>query len=155
MTLREKLEKLKQIQEQKTDPNWEKYKETWKNAVEELLHLVIDKWLDEYREAGLMEFALIPIKRNDPYIGEYATFLLEITLTSNKYIVLEPVTAITAEYDGKLEFYMMGNVSKKATIIRKIIDEKSYSWLLADAEHKDFQPLGKSIIEKLINQWLQ
>lgn len=156
MTLREKLEKLKNLQEQNTEADWEKYKEAWKNSIEELLHVIMDKWFDDYQEKKLMEFSLIPIKRIDPYIGEYVTSMLEITLPSNKYLVLQPVTGVTAEYDGKLEFYMMGDIDKKVTILRKILDDKSYEWIIATSQHsKDHHKLDKAQIEKFIDQWLQ
>ena len=156
MTLKEKLEKLKKLQEQKTEPDWEKYKEAWKKAIKDLQNTIRDKWFPDYEENGLMEFSVIPIKRINPYIGEYSTASLEITLTSNKYLVLEPVTGITAEYDGKLEFYMRGNVYKKISILRKIIDNKTYEWIIAKSyDQKGHYKLDKSQLEKLINQWLQ
>lgn len=156
MTLVEKLERLKHLQEQKTAPDWELYKETWKAAIIQLQQTIINKWFNGYEEKNLMEFTLIPTKRIDPYIGEYLTTVLEITLTSNKYIILQPITAITAEYDGKLEFYMMGNVGNKATILRKIKDDNTYEWMIATPSHpKEHHKLNKDILEKLIDQWLQ
>lgn len=156
MTLKEKLEKLKKLQEQKTEPDWEKYKEAWKKAIKDLQDIIMYKWFPDYEKNRLMEFSVIPVKRIDPYIGEYLTTYLEITLTSNKYLVLEPITGITAEYDGKLEFYMRGNVSEKISILRKIIDDTSYEWIIAKSyDHKDHYKLDKSQLEKSIDQWLQ
>lgn len=156
MTLKEKLEKLKKLQEQNTEPDWDKYKEAWKKAVKELINSIQFKWLDDYTQNGLMELAIVPIKRIDPYIGEYLTISLEITLPNNKYFVLEPITGITAEYDGKLEFYMRGNVYKKVNILRKIINNNSYEWIVAESlDPKDHYKLDKPHFEKLIDRWLQ
>ena len=116
MTLKEKLGKLKEQQEQKTEKDWNEYKETWIKSINDLNAIIMYKWFDDYDKKGLMEFSIIPTKRNDPYIGEYLTAILEITLPGNKYLVLEPVTAVTSEYDGKLEFYMRGNINKKVNI---------------------------------------
>jgi hypothetical protein len=157
MTLKEKLEKLKKLQEQQTEPDWQKYKEAWKNSITELLNTIMYKWFNDYEDKGLMEFAIIPIKRNDPYLGEYLTTLLEITLSGNKYLVIEPITGITAEYDGKLEFYMRGNVYKKVSILRKINDDgNTYEWILAASNNsQDYSKLDMPQLEKLIDQWLQ
>ena len=156
MTLLEKLEKLKKLQEQTSEPNWKLYKEAWVQSVSKLLNEIMFKYLNEYEQKGLMEFAILPIKRIDPYIGEYITAFLEITLSGNKYIVIEPVTGITAEYDGKLEFYMRGNVYKKVSILRKITDEENYEWIIATSQDpKDHKILNKIELEKIIDQWLQ
>tara|TARA_R110002072_G_scaffold193829_2_gene351076 strand:+ start:1097 stop:1567 length:471 start_codon:yes stop_codon:yes gene_type:complete len=156
MTLKEKLEKLKNIQERRSEPDWDKYRKSWVAAVHDLLNTVHLKWFNDYEQEGLMEFSIVPVKRIDPYIGEYLTAVLEITLSNNKFLVLEPMTAITAEYDGKLEFYMRGNVYKKVSILRKIISDTSYEWVVAKTQDpKDHHKLDKSQLEKLIDQWLQ
>lgn len=156
MTLKEKLKKFKNFQEQNAEPDWERYKEEWKKAIGDLHNTIMHKWLKEYEKEGLMEFSFLPTKRIDPYIGEYTTMSLEITLTGNKYLVLEPSTGITAEYDGKLEFYMRGNVNDKVNIVRKINNDKSHEWLIASSpDPKDHVRLDKQQLEKLIDKWLQ
>jgi len=156
MSLKEKLEKLKRLNEENQESDWITYKEVWKKAVSELEGLIMYKWFNDYQENGLMTFATIPVTRVEPYIGEYITTKLEITLPPNKYLVLEPVSAVTAEYDGKLEFYMLGNIYKKATIIRKIVGNNQHEWLIAKShDPKDHHKLTKSELEKLIDEWLQ
>jgi len=156
MALMEKLEKLKRLDEQRNEPDWESYREAWKKAVQELQHTVMDKWFIDYQRKGLMTFDLVPTKRFEPYIGEYVTSILEITLAQNRYLVLEPVSGVTSEYDGKLEFYMRGNVYKKVSILRKIIADNNYEWIIAKSyDIKDHLKLDKSQLEKLIDEWLQ
>lgn len=156
MALKEKLEKLKRLNDENSLPDWSNYREIWKKAILDLQHNIMDKWFVDYQEKGLMNFDLINTKRIEPYIGEYWTSILEITLVENKYLVLEPVSAVTAEYDGKLEFYMRGNVSKKVSILRKIIDEKNCEWIIARSyEPKVQYKLEKEPLEKLIEEWLQ
>jgi len=156
MSLKEKLEKLKKSQDEMTASDWENYKENWKRAITDLQNTIMYRWLDDYQVNKLMEFSLIPTMRIDPYIGEYLTSILEITLTGNKFIVLEPVTGITAEYDGKLEFYMRGNVNKKANILRKVINENTNEWVVAKSyDAQENQLFNKLQLEQLIDQWLQ
>ena len=155
MTLKEKLEKLKKLNEQNKEPDWVAYKEVWKKAVSELENTITYKWFNDYEEKGLMTFAIVPVKRIEPFIGEYLTTLLEITLSENKFLVLEPVSAVTTEYDGKLELYMRGNVYKKVSILRRIIDEQKHEWIIAKSyAPKDHQILDKFQLEKLIDEWL-
>lgn len=156
MTLKEKLEKLKKQQDEKTARDWENYKKVWIESIKDLQNMIMYKWFDDYNKEELMEFSIIPTKRVDPYIGEYLTAILEITLTNNKYLVLEPITSVTADYDGKVEFYMRGNVYKKISILRKIIDDKKHEWIIAKSHDlKDHYKLDKEQLEKLIDQWLQ
>ncbi len=156
MALKEKLEKLKKLNEQNKEPDWVAYKELWKKAVSELENTIIPKWFNDFEENGLMTFEYIPVKRIEPYIGEYLTTILEITLSENKYLVLEPVSAVTTEYDGKLEFYMRGNVYKKVSILRRIIDQQKHEWIIAKSyDTREHQILDKSKLEKLIDEWLQ
>ena len=156
MALKEKLEKLKRLNDENSEPDWANYREIWKKAILDLQHNIMDKWFVDYQEKGLMNFDLINTKRIEPYIGEYWTSILEITLVENKYLVLEPIAAVTAEYDGKLEFYMRGNISKKVSILRKIINGKNPEWIIAKSyESKDHYKLNKEQLEKLIEEWLQ
>ena len=156
MSLKEKLEKLKKAQDQMTPSDWEDYKDAWQNSIKELQNTITNNWLVEYEENKLMEFAIIPTMRIDPYIGEYLTQILEITLTGNKFIVLEPVTAVTADYDGKLEFYMRGNINKKVNILRRIIDETKYEWVVGKSyDVNQHYKLDKLQFENIIDQWLQ
>ena len=156
MALKDKLEKLKKLNDQKKEPDWETYKEIWRLAVSEIQHTVMDKWFGDYQENGLMAFSIVPTKRIEPYIGEYLTTILEITLAENKFLVLEPISGVTTEYDGKLEFYMRGNVYKKVSILRNIINEKQHEWIIAKSyDPKDHFKLDKAQLEKLIEEWLQ
>ena len=156
MALKEKLEKLKKLSEQNKEPDWAAYKDVWKNAVSELQNTIIHKWFHDYDESGLMTFDIVPVKRFEPFIGEYLTTILEITLSENKFLVLEPISGVTTEYDGKLEFYMRGNVYKKVSILRRIIDKKSHEWIIAKSyDVKDHYKFDKQQLEKLIEEWLQ
>lgn len=153
-----KLKALKQINEEKKEEDWVTYRDQWVKAILDLEHLISYKWLAEYSEQKLMEFATVPIKRIDPNIGEYVTASLEITFPNinSKSIVLEPMTGITSEYNGKLDFYMRGNVYKNVSIYRKIIDTQTYQWVLAKSySPKDHFPFNETELEKLINEWLQ
>jgi hypothetical protein len=156
MALKQKLERLKKIADQHTQPDWDAYRESWKKCISELQNTIVDKWFHEYEESGLMAFSIIPVKRIEPYIGEYLTSILEITLTNNKFLILEPVSGVTAEYDGKLDFYMSGSMNKRVSIVRKVINSQTCKWFIAKSpDPLHHYPLDKEQLEKIIDEWLQ
>ena len=155
MTLEEKLKRLKQIEQENTEPDWAKYKEDWVKAVKELQDTIMYKWFHNYDKNKLMEFAVIPVKRIEPHIGEYMTTSLEITLANNKTLLLEPIAGITTEYSGKLEFSMLGNAYKNVSILRHLLDNNQHEWILATSyDSKDHRILTKAELEKFIDTWL-
>jgi hypothetical protein len=155
MTLAQKLTRLKKFNEDKKEPDWEAYKELWIASVQEIQNTIVHKWFHDYEKNGLMSFALIPTKRNEPYIGEYLTTVMEITFPDNKSIILVPVAAVTSEYDGKLEFYMRGDIGDKVNILRKLLPDNKYEWYIGKSyDVKDHVKLSKSHIERLIEEWL-
>jgi hypothetical protein len=154
MTLKEKLSNLKRLEE-KTETEWESYKKNWVAAVAKLEETIMSEWLGDYEENKLMEFMLVPVKRLEPYIGEYTIYSLEITLVNNKTLLLEPVAGITSEYFGKLEFSMLGSVDKNINILRKITDENNDEWFIATSYNtQEHRKLTKDEMEKIINLWL-
>jgi len=156
MALKQKLEKLKRLSEQNKQPDWDAYKEAWKESISDLQNTIVHKWFQEYEENGLMTFSIVPIKRIEPYIGEYLTTTLEITLTNNKFLILEPVSGVTSDYDGKLDFYMSGNVYKKVSILRKIINDQKHEWIIVKSyDQNDHYKMDKENLEKIIEEWLQ
>lgn len=156
MTLKEKLEKLKRLSEQNKEPDWDSYKKSWQEAIKDLQQIIMERWFADYLDKGLMNFDIVPTKRIEPYIGEYLTTILEITLVQDKFLVLEPISGVTTEYDGKLDFYMRGNVYKKVSILRKINDDNTHDWVVAKSfDIKDHVKLDKVQMEKLIEEWLQ
>jgi hypothetical protein len=156
MALKQKLEKLKKFSEQNKQADWDTYKEIWIKSITDLQNTIMYKWFQDFEENGLMTFSIVPVKRIDPYIGEYLTSILEITLINNKYLILEPVSGVTSEYDGRLDFYMSGNVDKKVSILRNIINDQKQEWIIARAyDQKDHHKLDKEQFEKIIEEWLQ
>lgn len=156
MTLKEKLEKLKRLSEQNKELDWDSYKKSWQEAIKDLQQIIMERWFADYLDKGLMNFDIVPTKRIEPYIGEYLTTILEITLVQDKFLVLEPISGVTTEYDGKLDFYMRGNVYKKVSILRKINDDNTHDWVVAKSfDIKDHVKLDKVQMEKLIEEWLQ
>ena len=153
MALKEKLEKLKN--NAKPENDWVTYKIEWQNAISNLVNIIVHDWFIEYDKKGLMSFEIIPIKRIEPFIGEYSTTSLEISLSENKYLVIEPVSAVTIDYNGKLEFYMRGSIDKKVSILRKINSDNKYEWFLAKSINiENHFELNKDTLEKVIEEWL-
>ena len=155
MTLEEKLKRLKQIEQEKTEPDWILYKDGWVSSIKELQNTIMYKWFGDYEKNKLMEFSVIPVKRIEPHIGEYLTTSLEITLANNKTMLLEPIAGITTEYSGKLEFSMLGNVYKNISILRHLLDGDKYEWIIAtSSDIKEKPKLTKAELEKFIDTWL-
>jgi hypothetical protein len=156
MALKQKLEKLKKFSEENGQQYWDAYKDIWNKSIADLQNTIVYKWFHDYGESGLMTFSMVPVKRIEPYIGEYLTTTLEITLADNKFIILEPVSGVTAEYDGRLDFYMSGNFYQRVSILRKIIDDQEYEWIIAKShDPKDHCKLDREQLEKIIDEWLQ
>ncbi|MCB9232585.1 MAG: hypothetical protein H6581_13020 [Bacteroidia bacterium] len=156
MTLKEKLERLQKLEKEKTEKDWVLYKEGWRESVSVLQTRIWHEWLREYEDRGLMEFASIPVKRIDSYFGEYSTFILEITLSGNKYLVLDPISSVTADSDGRMDFYLRGSMDKKVTFLRMIHENGKEEWVVAPSTNPDERyALNKAVIEKIIDQWLQ
>jgi len=156
MALKERLEKLKRLTEQNKQTDWDAYRDLWKKDVSDLQNTIQYKWFDGFEKNGLMTFAINNVKRIEPFIGEYWTSILEITLVNNNYLILEPVSGVTSEYDGKLEFYMSGNINKKVSILRKINDGQEIEWIVAKSfDANEHFRLDKQQFEKIIDEWLQ
>lgn len=154
-TLTEKLKSLKSFS-QKIEQDWDTYKEGWLGSIKDLHATIMYKWFGDYEADGLMNFSTIPVKKVDPYINEYLTMVLEIVFPNNRTIILEPVSAVTSEYNGRLDFYMRGNVEKKVYILRTLLPENKTEWVLArSSSSKDHFPLTKSSLESIISEWLQ
>ncbi len=156
MSLEEKLRSLKKYQDEEKTTDWNSYKEEWKKAITDIQNRIMYDWFAKYDEQQLMQFSIFPVKRIEPFLGEYLTNSLEIALVNNKTFLLEPINGLTSDYNGKLEFNLLGNVYKRVSILREIApDNKSYRWLIAKSFNKDeYIELNKTELEKLMEEWL-
>ena len=153
MTLQEKLRRIKKIEDEYSPSDWDIYKENWINSIKDLQNTITYKWFGDYENEKLMEFLLIPHKRDEAYIGQYFISSLEITVANNKTFLLEPISAVTTQYDSKLEFSMLGNYNKRINILREIVGEKS-KWIIINNDNDTPLELTKVELENLINKWL-
>lgn len=152
----ENLKIFKEMKEKKNEVDWEKYKKQWTNAISSFQKTIMFKWFSNYEETGLMSFAIIPIKRIEPFLNEYLTTMLEITLANNVIIVFEPLAGVTSSYNGEISFYQRGNVSKKYSIFRDISGSNRNNWILAKSQILSEHILvNKVLIESIIFKWLQ
>jgi hypothetical protein len=151
-----RLQRLKDLMESKIEIDWSDYKNQWIKSTNSLFALIMYKWLSEADESGLVKFSIIPVSRYENNLGEYVSSCLEINLVNGRAIMLEPVAGISSNYDGKLDFYLIGNVYKKVSIYRKLIENGIDSWVLAlSYDQKDHFPLTQQSFLKQIDQWLQ
>ncbi len=103
-----------------------------------------------------MSFSVLPVKRYEANLGEYLTTVLEIQINNGRAISVDPVSSISSDYDGRLDFYMLGNMNKKVSILRKLINDREYVWLLAkSSDPKTHFPLNQELFIKQIIEWLQ
>jgi hypothetical protein len=154
--LLERLKKLKSISDNKVEINWNEYKAQWIKSVLSLQNTLMYKWLLEYETAGVMSFSLFNVKRIEPFLNEYITSILEISLVENKTLILEPISGVTSIYNGELSFYMQGNVYKKVIIYRKLDENGNDLWVLAKSlDQKQHFIFNKQLLESIITSWLQ
>jgi len=155
MNLENRLKRLKKIEDGNTIADWEKYKIDWINSINELESTIMHKWFVSFEEKKLMQFSINPVKRIEPLLGEYLTMSLEISLAIGKTLLFEPIAGITTDYDGKIEFSMLGNANKNVSILRKLQKNNKHEWIIATSyELKDHRKLTKAELEKFINLWL-
>ncbi|MBS1778023.1 MAG: hypothetical protein JST70_01780 [Bacteroidetes bacterium] len=149
------MKRLTRIQDVLKEHDWTTFKNQWVESINNLFSQIMYKWLQEFESAKLMTFSIIPVRRYESNIGEYLTTTLEIALIQEKVIVFEPIAAITSEFDGRVDFYMVGNVYKKVSLLRNV-KEKETTWILAKSYNQaDYLPLTKELLLKQIAEWLQ
>ncbi len=154
--LKSRLKKIEEILNEAPKKNWEEYKTRWIEDSKKLIGQIMFKWLQEYEESGLVKLSQLNAKRYETNLGEYLVPYLEIGFQTGSTIVVEPVAGVTSDYNGRLDFYMIGNVYKKVSILRKIMDDNSTSWILAkNYDPQTHFPLGEQLFIKQINEWLQ
>jgi hypothetical protein len=156
MTLEQKLRRIKTTVETKTEQDWNTYKLQWVADINLLYSIIMNKWLNSLSNNSLMEFSILPVKMREAIVEEYITAKLEISLPkSSIFFLIEPIAAVTTEYDGKLEFSMLGSYNKKVTILRKLDKNGKADWIIATSYKKEDQTkLSKIAIENIIEKWL-
>ncbi len=71
MALKEKLEKLKRLNDENSFPDWFNFKEVGEVTVLDLKQTIIEGWFIDYQEKRLRNFDLIPTIQIVPCIWEY------------------------------------------------------------------------------------
>jgi hypothetical protein len=152
--LTKRIEQLKFEYKHRDSLYWDKYKNDWKKAVSELVGMITYKWLENLEQAKEVSIEIIPVRKTDAYFGSYLIEKLAITFKKGALVILEPITALTSEYDGRLDFYTMSGL-QKASILRQLLDEQGrYAWVLAITRNRtEDQPLTELSFLNLIKQW--
>ena len=123
--LMSRLRKMDIILKDNNKVDWQKYKGEWVESINDLYGTIMHKWLEDYEGQGLVKFLVLPAGRFEVSLGEYMMSVLEITLNTEHTIVIEPIAAITSEYDGRLDFYMRGVSTEKFFFLEKYSTEKT------------------------------
>ena len=125
MSLKEKLINLKN---ELLKTNSKSELKTMLNSIKELQHIITDKWLNEYRKEGLLKFKFVSIKRINKKIGKYRTSILEVILTNNTLLELNPVYN-NIDLKFQIELCRVDNPIDKIIIIRNNLNENDSEWI--------------------------
>ncbi|MBS1636475.1 MAG: hypothetical protein JST26_11220 [Bacteroidetes bacterium] len=154
--LKERLKKIEEILNEAPKRNWPEYKNKWVEDVKNIINTVMYKWLNDYEREGFLKFSLLTAKRFETNLGEYLIPVLEISFKNGSTVVLDPIAGVTSDYNGRIDFYLMGNVYKKVSILRKIMETGETVWIYAkNYDTRTHFPLGEQLFIKQINEWLQ
>lgn len=155
MSFEEKLKRLKDF-DNRSDQEWELYKNEWKVAILDLQQKIMNRWLKDYSDKKLIEFHQVPRRKSNPYIGEYLTMELEIILGDGTTVVLNPVNGVTSSYEGQMELYLLGSLDKKVQIIRNRDEQGQTEWFVGkrDAGRLELTDFNKGALINLIDEWL-
>lgn len=151
-----RLKKISITKTQKNETEVSEYKQRWVSDINKLLNQITNKWLERYSENEVAEFSFLPVKRDDSYVGEYLTMILEMEFGGFQYIVLEPVSAYTSEFNGRLDLYKRGDIYNKYPVFRKLVSDTEVQWVIAlTTNPRDHKLFSQQELESLISKWIQ
>ncbi|HHC25663.1 MAG TPA: hypothetical protein ENK58_09710 [Desulfobacterales bacterium] len=150
MSLREKLQKLKENRTDETD--WEARKNEWIGSADEL-YAEIRSWFADL-EGEYLTFSLHKKTVEEESVGTYQISRLEIMFDDHA-IILDPVgTNIVSAY-GRIDFWLRGHKADKCMIVRFREDDGRYQWeILRGGNGKKRMKLDKDVLENIMEEWI-
>ncbi|MDM8550382.1 hypothetical protein QUF72_09900 [Desulfobacterales bacterium HSG2] len=152
MSLKEKLQKLKENRTHETD--WEARKNEWIRATDEL-YGKIRTWFADL-EGEYLTFSFHKKNIEEESVGTYEINRLEIIFDDDdNAVIFDPVgTNIVSAY-GRIDFYLRGCKADKCMIVRFREDDGSYQWeILKGGNGKRRTKLEKDVLEKIMEAWI-
>ncbi len=152
--LSERVNKLKIFWGKQGETFWVKYREEWKASVSNLANIIALKWLSKEEEQLLLSSKIIHVNKTDVYIGEHYNTRLEITFPERDILVLDPVTPITSEYDGRVDFFSLVDSAKRIVFLRQHTENGKFAWAVApDSNREHDKPLNEISFKSILKQW--
>ncbi|MDM8523501.1 hypothetical protein QUF80_09040 [Desulfococcaceae bacterium HSG8] len=150
MSLKEKLQKLKENRTHETD--WETRKNEWIRATDEL-YSKIRTWFADL-EGEYLTFAFQEKTVEEESVGTYQISRLEI-IFGDHAVIFDPVgTNIVSAY-GRIDFYLRDFKADKCMIVRFKEDDGKYQWeMLKGGNGKTRKKLDKDVLEKTMEAWI-
>jgi hypothetical protein len=151
--LAERINSLKIKWGKQNEEFWIKYKQEWINSIQHLVSAIVYRWLRSEEEAGILKTDIINVQKYDAYIGQHINTRLEITFLKGGIVVLDPVSPITSEYDGRADLYILGS-SMRTVFLRQYIDNQEFAWVIANTtnRHEDHL-LHEASFKSILKQW--
>lgn len=133
---------------------WIHYREEWKKSIGELIGLIVYKWLVREEEAGILKTETIHVSKADVYIGQHINTRLEITFPDRGIVVLDPVSPITSEYDGRADLFRLGHSGIRTVFLRQYLENAKVAWVIANtANRQEDYPLNESSFKSILRNW--
>ena len=153
MSLKDKLKKLRDSSD-KTVIDWEKNKRDWIDSVNKLYDSIQEHWFIELEDEGLLKIQLTPISITEEYIGSYSINKMEISFATGD-IVIEPVGRNIIGGEGRMDFYLKGELSKGLMLILFREEGEDQWFIVSKQNRRKKELLTKSTLEKVIDQWIE
>jgi len=152
MTLKEKFRKLRSADDNgKID--WDINKKEWIDSVDRLYRLVHDVWLSELENENLLKIEYAPISITEEHIGTYSIRKMQIFYPKG-CIVLEPVGRNIIGGEGRIDFYLQGEISQGVMLILFHKDSEDEWFMVSKQDRHERHLLTRSSFEKAIDQWI-
>lgn len=154
MNLTEKLEKYNKALKISGE-DAKAYLGRWTEALSDLQETIINLWLAEPIEKGLIQYERQLFRENDSF-GPYTSYGLLLTLPGDVLILLEPRFPISFEDFGVLHLSRLGYPSKVKLVNRMADQGKGVSWTIQDVGlDAPKTPLTQDSFNALVESWLR
>jgi len=155
LTLKEKLQILKDRAEVANKIDWEAEKAKWIVSVSKL-YQDIEKWLDELVTDGYVQITKKTITVTEDEVGTYQIPQLEIAY-GGKIAILEPIGVDMAFADGRIDFYLKDEKEKGYVLLLWKDEKGENNWHLYNERSLDRKilPFDYALFEKTLENWLE
>lgn len=152
--LSDRINRLKIYWGKQGEDFWRKYRDEWRESVNNLVAKIVYEWLKKEEDQKLLSTEVIYVKKTDPYIGEHTNTRLEITIPAGDLLVLDPVAPITSEYDGRADFFSLVKLSNRVVLLRQLIRDGEFAWAIAETSNRQKdKPLNEKSFKSILQKW--